>query len=254
MAENEIKATVNIEDLQQKANEYAQKGAEEVIKDFYTGYNSPYKKALENDLKNKAIDTAFDLPDIIVTLNQKFSEKIDQIANTAVAKSFLPMVHQFLIREEAEIKFSDILEKFIASTDFEYRQKYQKEDLEDIEEFTVTKLEERYDSFFEYQISNGRIGYELRFFKNSNEKTTIMSIPRTLDETGKYYGRVEKEQTMKISLDGGATLELPFVKGILDNVFVSFIARLVIGDNNIIFDVEDFNDDMFPQDEQCHCD
>ena len=59
---------------------------------------------------------------------------------------------------------------------------------------------------------------------------------------------------MKISLDGGATLELPFTKGILEDEFTSFIARLDIGNNNIVFDVDDFDEDMFPQDDHCHCD
>ena len=33
--------------IQEKANEFALKGAVECIKNYYTGYDSPYKKAIE---------------------------------------------------------------------------------------------------------------------------------------------------------------------------------------------------------------
>jgi len=246
-----ILPVIDNEQLQQKANEYAQKGAEDCLKEFYTGYNSPYKKAIEENLKGKGVDNDLDIPDIIGVLNDKFSQEVDQIANTAVAKSFLPMVKSFLSREDGEIKFSQILEKFVEVSGFKhnddlYSNNYEVEKIEDTSKSYSS-------SFFEYQITNGVIGYELRFFKKGDTTTTIMSLPYMMDDRKKYLRSYESKQTMKISLDGGATLELPFTKGILEDEFISFIARLVIGNNNIIFDTEDFNEDMFPRD-HCHCD
>lgn len=244
-----ILPVINTESLQQKANEYAQKGAEECLKEFYTGYKSPYKEAIEENLKNKGLDNQFNIPDIIGVLNEKFSQEIDQIANAAIAKSFIPLVKEFIIRENAEIKFSEILNKFIEATNFKYN-----DDVDSID-YTVNKIEDDSksykSSFFQCQISNEQTGYELRFYKNA-EKTTIMSIPNMLDDNGRYYKSYQTKEIMKISLDGGATLELPFTKGILENPFISYIARLVIGENNIIFDVEDFDEEMFPSD-HCHC-
>ena len=244
----DITPVISLEALQQKANEYAMKGAEEALKEFYTSYNSPYKKAIEENLKNKGLDHSFNIPDIIGVLNDKFSKEVDQIANQSIAKSFIPMVKEFLTREKSEIKFSEILKGFIGITDFN-------RDEMDIDDYRVEKIEDLgkgyKSSFFEYQITNGKRGYELRFYSNS-DGITIMSLPYTLNERGTYHGGYESKQTMKISLDGGVTLELPFTKGILEDRFVSFIARLVIGNNKIIFDVTDFNEDMFPEDE-CHC-
>lgn len=240
---------INTELLQQKANEYAMKGAEEALKDFYTSYNSPYKKAIEENLKNKGTDQQFDIPDIIGALNEKFSEEIDNIANSAIANSFIPLVKKFLIREDSEVRFSDILKKFIERTDFEYNQKYNEVDISD---YQVEKVEERYGSFFEYRISYNDIGYELRFYKKSEGTVTIMSLPYIL-KSDRYDRQFETKQIMKLSLEGGATLEMPFTKGILEDDFASYIARLVIGNNNIIFDVEDFDDDMFPENDNCHC-
>lgn len=244
----EILPVIDTEILQQKANEYAMKGAEETLKEFYTGYNSPYKKAIEENLKTKSVDTSFDLPDIVATINDRLTQEIDLIANTALAKSFIPLVKRFLTREPSDIKFSDILKEFIEVSAFD-------RDEMDINDYTVERTGEDKgykSSFFHYQISNDRIGYDLHFYKDGEAKTTIISLPYTRTENGKYYGSHETKQTMKISLDGGATLELPFTKGVLEDSFVSFIGRLVIGNNNIIFDVEDFTEDMFPEDD-CHC-
>lgn len=55
------------------------------------------------------------------------------------------------------------------------------------------------------------------------------------------------KETMKLSLDGGATLELPFTRGILENDFVRYCARLIMGNCNIALDVTEFSDDMFPE-------
>ncbi|MCT3693467.1 hypothetical protein HZQ92_18015 [Elizabethkingia anophelis] len=241
---------INTELLQQKANEYAMKGAEDALKEFYTSYNSPYKKAIEENLNNKGLDHSFDIPDIIGVLNDRLSHEVDQIANAAIAKSFVPLVKKFLTREEPEIKFSYILEKFIERTDYEYKSKNGDIDRYD---YSAERINEKYDSFFDYKISNGKIGYELRFYQREQDKIEIMSLPYLIDEDGKSRYRHEVQEKMKVSLDDGASLELPFVKGILEDDFVSFIARLVIGNNNIIFDVEDFEDDMFPNN-HCYCD
>ena len=250
--ENHILPVINTEELQKKANEYAQKGAEECLKEFYTGYNSPYKKAIEENLQGKGVDYAFDLPDIVGVLNDKFSAEIDEIANTAVAKSFVPLLKRFLVREDPNVKFSDILKVFIKESRYEYN-----DDL-DVSDYELEKIEDdsrSYStSFFQYKLTNGKIGYELRFFKKDENTIQIMSLPYMMDDSKRYTRSYDSNQKMKISLDGGATLELPFTKGILEDEFTSFIARLVIGNNNIVFDVEDFDEDMFPQDDHCHCD
>ncbi len=241
---------LNLELLQQKANEAAQKGATDAINEFYNGYNSPYKKAIEENLKTKGVDCNFDIPDIIAVLNEKLSSEIDMIANTAISKTFIPLVKDFLIRENSNINFSDILKKFIEHTEFNYKDKK-------IIDYTVEKVERENsssslrDTFPVYRISDGTTGFEIHFY-NSNESTTIMSLPYVLINNKNYYREYEVKETMKISLDGGATLELPFRRGILENNFVRYCARLVIGNSNIKFDCTDFSEDMFPE-KECLC-
>lgn len=228
--------------LQKKANEYAQKGAEETLKEFYSGYNSPYRKAIEENLANKGLDTSFELPDVIASINDSLSKEIDKIANTAVAKTFVPLVTKFLTRADKEIKFSKLLEQFIEKTNFQYNDK-------NIEDYTV-EIEREEGSFIRLVISDGDEKYHLGFFNSEREGEgeekfwTIYSLPFTYTS--------QKEKTMKLSLDG-VTLEIPFVKGVLENEFVSYIATLVMAETKIYFDETDFYEDMFPNRDNCHC-
>jgi len=261
MSENENKGLsiipeLNLDLIQQKANEAATNGTIKTIEEFYNGYGSPYRKALEDNLKSKGVDQNFDIPDIVAVLNEKLSAEVDQIANTAISKTFIPLVKQFLVREESEIKFSDILKKFIEATGFEYSNY-------DADEYSVQKVDRHSssslkDTFPTYQIYNGETGYELHFYAKSEggiQSTTLMSLPPQQDKpgSGRYYDKTyESSNKMKLSLDG-VTLELPFARGVLEDDFVSYCARLIIGNCNIIFDVEDFDEDMFPSRNSCNC-
>lgn len=246
--EKNIIPVINTETLQQKANEYALKGAEEALKDFYSGYNSPYKKAIEENLKNKGLDNNFDIPDIVAVLNEKISEEVDLIANNAISKTFIPKIKKFLTREDAEFKFSDILKKFIDVTDFESN---------DIDHYDYTVDFECREgktfsnaTFFHFIISNGEVKYNLHFYR-SKEVITIISLPR-VEKTNDKHNSYSYNQKMTLTI-GDAKLEMPFTRGVLEDDFVSLIARLVIGNNKIVFDTTDFSEDLFPND-HCHCD
>ena len=104
-----ILPVINLEDLQNKANQSAQKGAMEAIEKFYTSYDSPYKKAIEENLKEKGLNGSIKIPDIVGLLNNKINDEISKIANTAVANTFIPYVVKMLTNAEPIVKLSKIL-------------------------------------------------------------------------------------------------------------------------------------------------
>jgi hypothetical protein len=244
-----IMPVLDLDALQKKANDYAQKGAEEALKDFYVGYNSPYKKAIEESLKNKGVDHTIEIPDIIGHLNEAFATEVDRIANTAVSKSFLPKVKKFLTRADAEIKFSDILKEFITASRYEYNDDLHKDDYE----VEITKDE---GSFIYLEIKNREISYELYFYLKSKDGEPKVyetySLPRK-NQKESSHRTYSSNQVMKISLDGGATLELPFTPKVLEDDFMSYIATLIIANTQITFDTDEFDRDMFPTRNNCHC-
>jgi len=235
----EILPMIDTEALKQKANEFAMKGAIEEIKEFYSGYGSPYRKALKAELEKQEVGHGLELPDIVSLINDKLSKEIDLIANTAVAKSFIPVVSKILTRVDKEINFSDILKQFIEDMD------------EDDPKDYYLSIEENGSPFnwLNVKISCKSKEYEITFhecYETRNEsikKYWIGSLP------WKYGDKTQHK--MKLIVDN-AELELPFVKDVLSDNFTSYIARIIFSNSHITMDTTNFEDDMFPQDE-CHC-
>ena len=57
---------------------------------------------------------------MIAEINVQLSNEIDKIANTAIAKTYLPLVTRFLTRANPKMKLSDILKEIIEISDFDH--------------------------------------------------------------------------------------------------------------------------------------
>ena len=86
------------------------------------------------------------------------------------------------------------------------------------------------------------------FYKKDRVNGTfiIMSLPSDFKRKG-------IQETMKLSLNDGVTLEMPFTSDVLHDGFMSYLARLVMAESKITIDVKEFNEDLFPERENCHC-
>lgn len=215
---------------------------------------SSYSESIFKPLNYNTGGSSIDIPDIIGILNTSISQEIDLIANNAISKTFVPLVKRFLTREDAEIKLSDMMEEFISSCEFDH-------DKDDMEDYTI-EIKKDEGSFLYLEMSDGKKTYEIHFMLKSNRGETpkvyeMYTLPyfRAESSTSKFSYRTHStEKVMKISLDGGATLELPFTTGVLEDEFTSYVARLIICKSKIIFDTTEFTSDMFPEREGCHCD
>lgn len=226
--------------LQEKANEYAMKGAMESMKEFYTGYNSPYRKAIDEQLKKHEIGFPLTLPDIIGVINDSLAKEVDELANAAIAKTYVPLVRQFLLRIPKEIKFSDILKEFVEITDKDYSSY----------ELSIQEKDPKY-GWLSVEVSCDEHSYSFTLHvdheskKQGKEKYQLLSLPN--EYTSKdIYG-----QKMTLSVDG-AKLEMPFNRDILKDKFNLYLSRIVLSDSLITMDCQEFERDMFP--ERCHCD
>lgn len=229
--------------LKKKTDEAALKGALDCIESYYTGYNSPFKKAIEEELLKSKANYKFDLPDIIAVVNQSLSNEIDKIANTAIAKTFLPMVTRFLTREKKEVNFSEMLKMVID----EYHT-----DLDQDEFSCNIETNDKY-GWLDITVRADKRTYKMTLHKKDKKaeegksKYQLLSLPyKGVDDSDRYASK----KTMKISLDG-VTLELPFTSDVLADEFVAYGARIMMADSEITMDCEDFTEDMFP--ERCHC-
>lgn len=235
---NVIVPVLDMAVLQEKANEFAMKGAIESIKEYYSGYNSPFRKKIDEDLKKQEIGCMLELPDILVILNESLTKEMEVIANTAISHTYIPMVQQFLTRVDKEIKFSDILKEFIECVEPEY--------MDDCE---VLVSENNAHGWLNVSIDHEKRSYELTLHKDydsekkGEKKYCILSLPYNSFSDN-------RKDKMTFEMEGGK-LEMPFQRDVLKDKFLSYIARVIICHSVITIDTTSFNEDMFPQ--RCHC-
>jgi len=246
MEVNEILPVLDIEVLKEKAQEAAMKGAINEIESYYNSYNSPYKEAIKEQLSKQEAKWSISLPDILSVINERLVAEIDVIANNAISKTFVPMVNNFLTRENKEINFSYVLQSFIdvMKDNLPYGE------MMDEESFCVdVEKDDRHD-WLNVEIGSDKGVYRITFHtsgkpkEGEKQKYQILSLPRT------DYNSLSQVMTLKVD---GVSLEMPFTKDVLKDGFMSFIAKLIIADSDITMDCTDFQEDMFPTDE-CYCD
>lgn len=232
---------LDLEEIQKKADEYAMKGALKSMEDFYTGYDSPYKKAIKEKLDKHELGN-IEIPDIIGILNDGLSREIDAIANSAIAKSFIPLVKRFLVRENTEMTFSEFLKKFIKEVDAENIEQCDLHvDIDKQHGWICVAISHttKYDKTRKYNLTFHED------WKTKNEpvrKYKLLSLP---------YNETKYIPTVKVSVDGGS-IEVPMTSDVLHDDFMSFVARLVMCETSFTMDCDEFTEDMFPE-HGCHC-
>lgn len=230
MSNKEINAVLNYEELQRKANEFAQQGAIEVIKDYYTGYNSPFKAAIKEELEKKGVSIHMELPDIMALLNEGIAEEINTIANEAIAKTYIPLVRNILTRIDGEIRLSDILKKFIEVKYINYDDSYY-----------VNVSKDSTHDWYNVDIEYDKEKYSLCLHSDHNNKGKyrLLSLPYAYNSS--YHKvKVTHEKT---------SLEIPFHPNVLQDEFISYLAKLVMSKTTITVDCEGFEDDWFENNE-----
>lgn len=226
--------------LEEKAKEFAMKGAIKEIEDYYTGYNSPFRKQIKKDLESKTTSIHLELPDILALINQSLSEEIDRIANNSVAELFVPMATNALTRIEGDVAFSDILREFVRCCHSDFKDGSRPEVSVDKSTHGWLDVELR---FTDYRGEENV--YDITLHSGSHkdkgeDKYYILSLPRNI--TPYNYTK-----TMKLS-NGESTIEMPFTRDALKDEFTSYIARVLINKSPITMDCDDFDEDMFRQD------
>ena len=229
---NEIK--LDEQKLQEMAQQYAMQGAEKAIRDFYTGYDSPFMKEVQRELKEKMeTNLFFELSQMTAAINQALNDKVSEMANTVVANTFLPMLNRMFSQEKKTVVTTQNL--------YEHFGDAMKEDLFD--DFDPERMElEIKDSpgslslskhLYLYFIYDGDTKFELSLMNNrdpdkdehGNTLYMITALPGCSQYSMDNYPR---ERQMRIRLKDGATLEMPFVPDVLRDEFMRYIAGLLL--------------------------
>lgn len=220
--------------LQELAEQYAMKGAEQAIKDFYTGYHSEYMDKVRQVCTDHMPSIFFDPVDITAEINKAIKQRLTAIANEAVAKSFIPLIEGLLSRFPNNITTSNYL--------FQLYGNYVKDREDDDFDSSELELTVRSDSYFtkmnfcykgdeEFVLFLSDAGFD----KDSKERLyTTHSLPHN------HAWKSSKSRTMTLHIDGKKKLEMPFEPDVLDNDFMRDCARLVMYQTKIA--IEPYNE------------
>lgn len=235
---NVIVPVLDMKVLQEKASEYAMKGAIESIKEYYSGYSSPFRKKIDDELKKQEVGWSLDLPDILALINESLKNEMSIIANNSIAQTYIPMVQKLLTRVDKEVNFSQILKEFIECVEPEH--------MDDCE---VTVNENASYGWLDVSIEHERRSYQLTFHKYRDVKKGEQQKYRILRLPYNSYNDSRKDK-MTFEMNGGK-LDMPFERDVLSDKFLSYLASLIICGSIITMDTKDFDEGMFP--EPCHC-
>jgi len=225
------------QEIQDKVNSSALKATMNAIDDYFDGYNSQYKAQIKEQLSKQDFGVKMDLPKVISLINQQLENQMTQIANTAVAQTFIPMVHRFLSNTKPVILVSDMLKEFISELSAEYQ------------DFHFECNEEKRHGWLDCEISydEKRISFTLhkdRDYQNGQWVDTgyykLLSLPY---EKGSH----NKEMRIVSETENGKKVELylPFTPTVLENPIISTMARVLLSGSKFSVDCDGVDEEWF---------
>lgn len=221
------------------AQQYAMQGAEKAIKDFYTGYDSPFMKEVQRQLSEKMkTNIFFELSQMTAAINQALNNKVSEMANTVVANTFLPMLNRMFSQErKTVVTTQDLYEHFGDAMKEDLDDEFDPEEMELlIEQIGIDTISDHRKLRFCYC---GETKFDIRLMKsnshpkddNGNTLYMITELPGCSQYRIDDYPR---ERQMRIRLNEGATLEMPFTPDVLRDEFMRYVAGLLLTNTMVI--------------------
>ncbi len=212
------------EKIQQMAEQYAIKGAEDAIKEYYTGYNSPYKREITAYLEKIGPKPNFDIPDLTAAINKALTDKIENICNEVTAKTFIPLFNRIFSGEERGIVTTqDLYQKFGDYIEDREGSEFDEDGL-DIEiktsDFGMANIKLSYQGEDEFNITLWADGRDM----DGTKLYKIACLPGS-----KWYDSHNgRAHSMIITLEEGKKAEIPITDDVLSNDFMAYLANLLI--------------------------
>lgn len=227
---NEVKLDEN--KLQEMAEKYAYEGAEKAIRDFYSGYDSPFMKKVQKEMEEKLeTNYFFKLPNLTAAINEAINNKVTEMANAVVANTYLPMLNNmFTGVDDKEVTTQDLFDCFGKTI--------QDDDLN----FDPDELEIRIEkgAYICYHVSfvyRDEVYYMISLCE-TNDKHGLYNITGLPDRRKSIVYDPQKQ--MRIVLKNGHKIEMPFTPDVLRDSFMQYIAKLLL--NNSLVKISKYHE------------
>ena len=217
------------EKIQQLAEKYAMEGAEKAIREYYTGYNSPYVKAMTEHIQRIAPSPRFDLPDITAVINKALSDRIMDLCNQFMANTYAKLFNRMLTPNENNfVTTESLFQKF-----GDYIKDREDDDFdEEGLEFKAKTSQYSYSDNYRYLEFwyNSELEFSLSILDDGgkNEKGEVLYTLASLPGHGQYNHLDNRSRFAKITLEDGKTAEVPIIDDVLSNDFLAYLANILI--------------------------
>lgn len=225
------------QEIQDKVNASALKATMNAIEDYFDEYNSQYKAQIKEQLSKQDFGVKMDLPKVISLINQQLENQMTQIANTAVAQTFMPMVHRFLTNTEPIVLMSETLKKLISETSSEYGDFHF--------EYTENEKYGWLDCEIEYDGKN--ISFTLHKDRDYEKGKWIDTGYYKLGSLPYEKGVNNKEIRIVSETENGRKVELylPFTPTVLENPIISYMSRVLLSGSKFTIDCDGVEEEWF---------
>lgn len=212
------------EKILQLAEKYALEGAKKAIREYYTSYSSPYVKAVTEYVRKLGLSPHFDIPDFTAAINQAIMNRVTEMCNEAISKTYLPILNRILSGYDGDTVRSQSLYQVFG----DYVKDVEGDDF-DSEELEI-KVEDRCHGFaYIYLIYQGEEKFRVSLMKHSTcPDGTVLWVVTGLPGSSIYEPRVNNCRYMRIKLDDGKALETPILDDVLSNDVLAWLANIMI--------------------------
>lgn len=212
------------EKIREMAEKYAIEGAEKAIREYYTGYQSPYVKRMTAYIESLHLEPHFDLPDLTAAINKAISHRVSEMANDVITHTYLPRLNRILSGyPDNTVETQQLWQRFC-----DYTKDVEGDDFD--EDALQIKVERE---------SYGFVYVHLYYDERERIKVTLMRQGQDQDGHPLYVitglpgsniweSRVENCRYMRIRTDDGKTFETPVMDDVLSNDVLSWLCTIML--------------------------
>ena len=232
--ETDFKITAPVLDMnviQKAAQDAAMKAALEEVKDYYLGYNSPYRKQLKEYMAKNAPSTRLELPEFSELLSKSLTAEIENIVNKKCVESIAQELRKGFthLKEEGDgtILLTNLAEDMMYNVDLE--------DTDCNNSFELEVSDTDFSGWKRVHISiwedNVQTKYHFTLSQNGSDGTySILGMP-TKDSDEEYHFDTIKVKNRK------GTMSFPMFSGVSNDHILLVFARCIMFDARIRIDI-----------------
>ena len=239
-----VTPVLDIAKLQEVANQAAMESAIKEIKDYYGGYCSPFRKQIQDYLKENVPSPKIEIPNIVEEVQNSIVGEVEKIAKELSIKNCISALRKGIthlpLENDGTIKLSSVFNEMAKNIDTENGEWFEARVKEDSFAFsrwlnvTLTiKKEDCDEKSLEFTL------YDNDLDKEHPNTKKVLSMP--------YHSDKHENVKVKAKDSEGLEIEIPMFHGLAKDPFLLTIAKLVMYRTPVVVDVKNYyspiNDD-----------